>query len=63
MLVVNTSDGSSYICASGSLEYMKDKQEEIQSDIKECLKTDENQEDYLDCSQAADYFINLIETD
>ncbi|MGN1481900.1 TPM domain-containing protein [Porcipelethomonas sp.] len=61
MLAVNTSDGSSYICASGSLEHIRDKQEDIQKDIKDCLKTDENGEEYFDCSQAADCFISLIE--
>lgn len=58
MLVVNINDGSSYICASGNLKYMTDKQEDIQSEIKKCINSDDSS---FDASKAADSFISLID--
>lgn len=60
MLVINTSDGDSFICTSGNMKYLSESQEDIQKAVKSCLKESDGEET-VDCSAAVDKLLEYIQ--
>lgn len=60
MLVIDISDGNSFICTSGNMKYLSDSQEDIQKAVRSCIKESDGKKT-LDCMSAVDKLLTFIQ--
>lgn len=60
MLVINISDSSSYVCASGNMTYLTDSQADIQAAVKAGLAETDSENNFI-CKSAVNRFLEFIQ--